>query len=188
MCLERNVGLLPNQRNGDPIMDGLMQNLQKTVVHLTSDVGMVMEIIRILSYGRGMISDANFMAVAVFPVVYEAMVCSPIKDMEVVCRVDNMVKGTLVATNNRVIINAYASDVDSTIFGYQDDTLVHRSSNTPIKIGDLVVITLTQVTKSQNMPHIIAIGILTSIATEADKQIYYDENRSSAPVLDEEFI
>lgn len=188
MCLERNVGLLPSQRKGEPIMDGLLQNLQKTVLHLTSDVGMVMEIIRILSYGRGMITDTNFSAVAVFPVVYEAIVCSPNKDMEVVCRVDNMVTGTLLVTNGRLKVSVYTSEIDPNIFSYEDGALVHLSSKAQIKIGDLMVVTLTQVTKSQNMPDISASGILTGVASEADKQLYYNENKSFAPVQNEDFI
>jgi len=180
---------MPDQRAGDPIEDGLLHNLQRMVEYQTSEVGMVMKVTRILSYGYGTVDTANFLGIAVFPVKYEAMVCCPSRGMHVVCRIDNIMEGTLVATNNRLVINSFLIDIDPSVFSYTEgDMLIHVASGERIKIGDIVVIVLTHVTRSKNMPNITAVGILSGMASEEMKQAYYQENRAFAPAVDEDYI
>src|SRR5581483_1684779 len=93
--LETKVSLLPEQIDGN-IDNHILQNLRTKIEGKTIDNGIVLKINRLIDYNYGVIDKANFMGTTVFHVKYECFICSPTKNLEMVCIVDNdKIKGYL---------------------------------------------------------------------------------------------
>ena len=101
--LETSVSLLPEQIDGN-IDDHLIKNLKAKVEGKSTENGIEIRVNRLIDYNYGMIDKSNFMGTTVYKVKYECFLCSPIKDLEMICVLDNIVKGFLIGRNGPVIV------------------------------------------------------------------------------------
>ena len=90
--LDAKISLLPSQINAD--MDKyLLENLKSKIEKKAIDYGIVLQINRLIDYDYGMIDKNNFQGTVVYNVKYECFICSPVKNFEIICVLDNIIKG-----------------------------------------------------------------------------------------------
>src|SRR3984885_9325397 len=104
--LETKVTLLPGQINAD--MGGI-----------------VLKVNEIVDYDYGIIDKINFMGSTVYNVKYKCFFCAPIANLELICSVDNIVKGFLVGHNGPIIIVVQLNNINIQQFEINDEKIIH---------------------------------------------------------------
>ena len=190
MALETQISIQPSQMDSN-MENHMLQNLKRSQEKYTSDVGIVMDVIRILDYGQGRISDANFLGIAVFPVRYEARVCCPTEETQLVCEITNIMVGNIAAINGPIKVNIYVQDLSSATFSHNHDQILHKKSNHILVTGDMIIVSLVRVASSKRLTSISTIGIMLDMASQDDKDTYIAQQASNQGKLlgdDTEFI
>lgn len=191
------VSLLPDQMNAD-IDDNLLFNLKKKIINKVISVGIVLKVIKIIDYDYGVIDKSNFMSCFVYNIKFDCYLCSPVKDNEIVCVVENIVKKLIFAKNGPVIVTIPHNSIDSQKFFIKDaNTVVHTKTNTPIKTGAFLKVLIASTRNNRGESQIIVIGKLLDMADKNDIASYNKDmeivNDSDAPFKinnddDDEFI
>ena len=163
--LETKVSLLPEQIDGD-IDDHILENLRAKIEKKTIEHGIVIRIIRLIDYNQGMIDKANFMGTTVFKTKYECLLCSPIKDLEMTCIVDNTVRGYLICRNGPVIAAIYIPTIDTHTFKVVDSKIKNISTGKEVGKGDHLKVSVISISTNLREKNIVAmckfLNVLTS--------------------------
>ena len=177
-----NVMVQPNQMNNNlylHIKDNLCKKVEKKCF---GNYGYVMNVIKVLKYERGEIVAENFSASANFDVTFSCRLCAPIKNTMITCEIKIINKNIIQLKNgppNRepLLVVVTSDRIDTELFSYNmHGYLQYKKNNTMhlLEQGDLVNILLEAVTFNDNDNKIIAIGYLSSLASENDKKNYYE--------------
>lgn len=177
--LETKITLLPEQLDGN-MDDHILKNLKGKVENRVIDAGIVIRVNRLLSYVNGTIDKSNFMGSTVIPVKYECLICSPIKDLETVCVLENNVKGFLIGKNGPLTCTVLYSNIDSQKFRIDKD---EKNNNKVIEIktkkelvtGMHLKVTIVSVSKKSNDKTMVAVCILNGVATPEEINLYNEE-------------
>ena len=172
--LETKVPLLPEQINGD-MNDTLLTNLKNQIEGKTSEHGIVLKVNNLVSYDYGLISKSNFMATTLYNVKYKCLLCSPTKNLEFTCVLDNIVKGILVGRNGPVTVAIQFSNIDSQKFKIDGDNIIDSQTNKSIKKGDHLKVSVINVKINLKETNITTICKLLSIASEKDIKKYKED-------------
>ena len=86
--LDTKVSLLPKQLDGD-IDNHLLKNLKVKMEGKNIDGGLVLKVNKLIGYHDGLIDKVNLMGTTVYHVDYDCYLCSPVKDLEIICVIDN---------------------------------------------------------------------------------------------------
>ena len=172
--LETKVSLLPEQISGE-MNDFLLTNLRNQVEGKTSEHGIVLKVNNLVSYDYGIISKSNFMATTLYNVKYKCLLCSPTKNLEFACVLDNVVKGILVGRNGPVTVAIQFSNIDSQKFKIDGDNIVDASTNKIIKKGDHLKVSVINVKINLRDTNITTICKLLNVASDKDVKKYKEE-------------
>lgn len=188
--LETKVSLLPEQIDGD--MDShLLKNLKAKIEGKTNESGIVLKINRLIDYSGGMIDKTNFMGVTVFPVKYECFICSPTKDLEMVCILENIVKGYLIAKNGPVVVAIQYNNIDNKKFEISDKNIILSKTKTPIKKGDYLKVSVISINNNLGEKNIVTMCKLLNLATKDEIKSFEEDQTlatNGSPDEDNEFI
>lgn len=165
--LKTTVSLLPEQINYS-LESHLLTNLKSKLEGKTIDNGIVMRIYRLIEYNNGLIDKINFMGIVVFTVVYECLLCAPIKDLEIVCLVENDIKGYLIARNGPVVVAIRHNNVDLNRFEINNSTIVHKQTTITVSKGSYLKVTIISINKNAGEKTILTACRLNNIATEEE--------------------
>lgn len=165
--LETKVSLLPEQINGS-FDTHLMENLKAKVERKSNENGIVLKVNRLIDYNYGMIDKANFMGTTVYQVKYECFLCSPVKDLEMVCILDNIVKGFLIGRNGPVTIAVQFNNIDIQKFGINGNNITHLKSKKIIQKGDYLKVTVININNNLGEENIMTICKLINLADKDD--------------------
>jgi DNA-directed RNA polymerase subunit E'/Rpb7 len=187
--LETKVPLLPNQIDGG-IDEHLLSNLREKVEGKTDENGIIMRVIKLIDYDYGMIDKSNFMATTVYRVKYECLLCSPIKDLEIICVVDNIIKGFLIAHNGPVYIAVRFDNIDAQRFHINGNNITHLKSKKIIQKGDHLKVSVININSNQGEKNMIAMCKLLDMADRDDIKRYENEQAliMSESIGNQEFI
>ncbi|MEM0354095.1 MAG: hypothetical protein QXW79_00800 [Thermoplasmata archaeon] len=188
--LETKVSLLPEQINQN-MDDHLLENLKAKVEKKTIDVGIVMRVNRIVDYEYGMIDKSNFMGTVVYNVKYECLICSPMKNMEIICVLDNIIKGYLIGRNGPVIVAVEFDNIDTQKFEISGNTVIHTKTKRQIRKGDYLKVSIINANNNMGEPNIVTICKLINFAEDDEIKKFEEDQRmiSSVPPDDmNEFI
>lgn len=172
--LETKVSLLPEHIDGN-IDDHIMDSLRAKIDGKTIENGIVIRIIRLIDYDYGIIGGANFMATTVYNVKYECLLCSPVKDLEIICSVHKIVKGFLICRNGPVVIAINISDIDTHTFNITGDKIKHISTNHIITHSDFLKVSVTSVANNPGDVNIVAMCKLLNIANKNEIKKFHEE-------------
>lgn len=165
--LETKVSLLPQQVDAD-MDDHMLENLRNKIEKKSIDNGIVLKINRIIDYDYGMIDKANFMGTTVYNVKYECFICSPTKNLEIVCVLDNIVKGYLIGHNGPVIVAIQFNNIDTQKFEIVDSTITHIKTKKSVKKGDHLKVSIIAVNNNLGEENIVTICKLLNLADQND--------------------
>lgn len=163
--LETKVSLLAKQVNADMdrhLLDNLRDKIEKKVI----DNGIVMRINRLIDYDYGVIDKSNFMGTTVYNVKYECFICSPTKNLEIVCVVDNIIRGYLIGRNGPVIIAISTNNIDTQKFSINGDTIINIKTKNAIQKGDYLKVSIINVNINLGELHIVVLCKLLNMATK----------------------
>ena len=185
--LETKISLLPEQINGD-IDDHILENLKTKIDTKSIENGIVIRIIKLIDYDYGMIDKANFMGTTVYKVRYECLLCSPIKDLEMICVVDNIVKGFLVCRNGPIFAAVQFSNIDTHIFKIDNDKIYHIQTNKEIKKSDHLKVSIININNNLGERNIVAVCKLLNIGSKSDIKKFKEEQELIENVVDDDNI
>lgn len=169
--LETKVSLFPEQINGN-MDDHILENLKAKIEGKSIDNGFVLKINRLISYEYGMIDKANFMGITVFPVNYECFICSPTKDLEIVCVLESIIKGFLFARNGPVIVAIQFNNIDTQKFEISEQNILYTKTKNPIKRGDYLKVSIININNNLGEKEITTICKLLNLANKDEIQSY----------------
>lgn len=152
--------------------DHILENLKAKIEGKTIDNGIVLKINRLISYEHGIIDKANFMGTTVFPVKYESFICSPTKDLEIVCVLENIVKGFLIARNGPVIVAIQFNNIDPQRFEVNGNNIVYTTTKKPIEKGDYLKISIISINNNLGEKDIVTMCKLLNLANKDEIQSY----------------
>ena len=122
-----------------------------------------------------MIDKSNFMGTIVFSIKYEAFVCAPIKDLEIICTVENIIKGYIICQNGPLKVAIEFSKIDNHKFEISGNDIIDRATNATIKKGDHLRVSIINIESHKGEKNILAICKLLNIADENDIKKYEQE-------------
>jgi DNA-directed RNA polymerase subunit E'/Rpb7 len=169
--LEEKVSLLPEQIDGN-MDDHILENLKAKIQGKTIDNGIVLKINRLIDYNYGMIDKANFMGTTVFSVKYECFICSPTKDLEIICMLDNIIKGYLIAKNGPVIAVIQFNNIDIQKFEISGSTIISSKTKIPIEKGNYLKVSIISININLGEKTIVTMCKLLSLASKDEIQLY----------------
>ncbi|XWV26226.1 putative DNA-directed RNA polymerase subunit [Tupanvirus soda lake] len=169
--LDTKVSLFPEQIDGN-MDDHILENLKAKIEGKSIDNGIVLRINRLISYDYGMIDKANFMGTTVFPVKYECFVCSPTKDLEIVCVLENIVKGFLIAKNGPVIIAIQFNNIDTQKFEISGNNILYTKTKKPVEKGDYLKVSIININNNLGEKNIVTMCKLLNLANKDEIQSY----------------
>ena len=172
--LETKVSLLPEQIDGN-IDEHILTNLKSKIQGKTIDNGIVIKISKLIDYDYGMIDKANFMGTTVFNVKYECFICSPTKNLEIICILENIVKGYLIAKNGPIIIVIDINNIDTQIFGINNNNVIFSKTKIPIAKGEYLKVSIINIDNNLGEKTIIAICKLLNMANDNEIKSFEED-------------
>lgn len=190
--LETKVSLLPEQIDGN-IDNHLLTNLKAKSEGKTGENGIVIKITKIINYDYGMITKTNFMASTVYNVKYECFLCSPVKDLEMICVVNNLIKGYIISKNGPIIAVIQFNNIDTQKFEISNDTIINIKTKREIKVDDYIKVSVINVTNNLGEAEMVAMCKLINFADKNEIEKFKNEQNllkddSITNILDDEFI
>jgi DNA-directed RNA polymerase subunit E'/Rpb7 len=172
--LETKVSLFPEQIDGN--MDNhILENLKAKIEGKSIDNGIVLKINRLISYEYGMIDKANFMGTTVFPIKYDCFICSPTKDLEIVCVLENIVKGFLIGRNGPVIVAIQFNNIDTQRFEINGNNIQYCKTKKPIEKGDYLKVSIISINNNLGEKDIVTMCKLINLANKDEIQSYQQD-------------
>ena len=172
--LETKVSLLPEQIDGN-MDDHILENLKAKIEGKTIDNGIVLKINKLIDYSYGMIDKANFMGTTVFPVKYECFICSPTKDLEIICVLENIVKGYLIAKNGPIIVVIQFNNIDMQKFEISGNTIITKSK-VPIEKGNYLKVSIISINNNIGEKNIVTMCKLLNMANK-DEILLFEKDQ-----------
>lgn len=161
--LETKVSLLPEQINGN-MDEHLYENLRSKIEGKTIDSGIVLKVIKLIDYNYGIIDKSSFMGTVVFNVTYECFICSPTKNLEIICLLENIVKGYLIARNGPVIAAIQFNNIDTQKFEISGNNIIISKTKLPIQKGDYLKVSIINLNSNLGEKNIVTMCKLLDIA------------------------
>jgi DNA-directed RNA polymerase subunit E'/Rpb7 len=174
--LDTKVSLLPNQINGN-IDDHILDNLKAKMEGKSNEFGIIIKINHIIFYDYGIIPKSNFSTTVVYHVTFECLLCSPNKNLEVICVVDNIIKGFLICRNGPVRIAIQFNNIDFQKFEVKGDNIIYLKSKSEIVKGDYLKIVIINVNYNIGQNYIVTIGKLLDMASETEIATFEEEQK-----------
>lgn len=172
--LETKVSLLPEQITGD-IDNFILENLKQKIDSRSTENGIVIRINRLIDYDYGIIDKTHFMGTTVYKVKYECLLCSPVKDLEMICVVENIIKGFLISKNGPVYSAIQFSNIDFTTFEIVGDEIKHIATGRLIKKQDHLKVSIININNNTDEGNIMAMCKLLNFATKAEIKKFNEE-------------
>ena len=169
--LDTKVSLFPEQIDGN-MDDHILENLKAKIEGKSIDNGIVLKINRLINYDYGMIDKVNFMSTCVFFVKYECFICSPTKDLEIVCILENIVKGFLIARNGPVIVAIQFNNIDTRRFEISGNNIIYTKTKKPIEKNDYLKVSVISINNNLGEKDIVTMCKLINLANKEEIQSY----------------
>lgn len=173
--LESTISLLPEQLDGN-MDDHMLSNLKTKIEGKTIDSGIVLKINKLVDYNYGIIDKVNFMGTTVYSVKYECFICSPTKDLEIICVLDYIVKGYLIGRNGPVIVAIQFNNIDTSKFEIRNDSVIYSKTKAGIKKGDHLKVSIININNNLGETKIVTMCKLLNLADKEEvKQFEKDQ-------------
>jgi DNA-directed RNA polymerase subunit E'/Rpb7 len=161
----------------------LRQNLEKKIKYSIEGKCITEGFIRpktveIVSYSCGLVKDDHIE----FHVIYQCLVCNPIKDMEVVCRVKNITKAGIHAE-----VRDNEDNVPITVFVARDHNYTNKMFD-EVEKDAIIRVKIIGVRFELNDPSITAIAYLMKERVAEEKEEAVNENAELIAKAEERYI
>jgi DNA-directed RNA polymerase subunit E'/Rpb7 len=173
MELHSLVIIQPYQLNNELYLH-LKNNLIKTVVNKCNNVGYICKVNEIISYKDGKVEAEDFSGNIIFDVTFNANICIPIKDTNIVCKIESIHKQLIIGNNGPIKCIIKTNDIDQDNFEITGNgNIMVKLFNKSLQINDHVIINIRSHKSYVGDDKIGVMGYIYNIATEDDIKNYY---------------
>jgi DNA-directed RNA polymerase subunit E'/Rpb7 len=173
MELHSLVSIQPHQLNNELYLH-LKNNLIKTVVNKCNNIGYICKVNEIISYKDGKVEAEDFSGNIVFDVTFNANICIPIKDTNIVCKIESIHKQLIIGNNGPIKCIIKTNDIDQDYFNVVGNgSIMIKLYNKPLQINDYVIISIRSHKSYVGDDKIGVMGYIYNMATEEDIKNYY---------------
>ena len=169
--LEEKISILPEQINGN-LEQNMLHNLKEKLEGFSTNKGIIMKVLKILSYDYGFIDQDNLTASVLYNVKYEAYICSPTNGLEVICMVQKIINGYIFALNGPLMIVISTLNLDSEQFTNYNGEITINSTKKKIKVDDLIKVHINSININLGEKTIMAMCKLINLASEKEINKY----------------
>jgi DNA-directed RNA polymerase subunit E'/Rpb7 len=146
----------------------LKNNLIQKVEKRCSGAYYVSKVREITKYEDGEMRSEDFSGDVQFKVTYNARICIPTIGSNVVCKIDNLIKLVIMASNGPLTCSIKISEtnIDQNVFTIQNaDKIISKKTNKELAIGDYIKVTITNHKIFPGQEYIAAFAKIYDIAT-----------------------
>jgi DNA-directed RNA polymerase subunit E'/Rpb7 len=191
--LSSTVILYPHQMN-EKLYINLKKNLEEKVTNKCfNKFGFIVKIIEILTYGLPIIEAENIDSSAVFSINFSCKICLPMKNMQIICQIQQFNKLLLIGVNGPISVVITNTRINESIF-FKDNNGNIKYKNAAgessyLKAKDYIKVIIQTVKFFDGDEKITTIGFLNDMATEEEIQTYFEHiYEETSPVDYEEHI
>lgn len=172
------VPLYPWQLNNELYLN-LKKNLIKKREKKCIGAGYICKINNIIKYD-GYVIPEDLTGDVTFNVTYNAKVCVPIVGTQIVAKIEQIIKLVIMVVNGPISGIIKFADLNNNIFTINDaNEIIHKKTNTPLKIGDHVKMIVKSKRSYNGETNIGVLGFINDIATadeiKANMYVDYDD-------------
>lgn len=171
--LAARVCLKPNQLNND-IYINMKNNLKNNLEGKCNKYGFIKKIHKILEHKDGVIYPEDLSGSVMYDVKYSTMVCLPLENTNIVCKITNVENNLFTATNGPVLFILKQIDMDNEVFGLDKGNVVVKKEGKKLEIGDYVIVYVRNKRFYTGDNIIISIGRLLNIASQEEVDKYFN--------------
>jgi len=172
--LDTTVSILPSQISAD-LDKHIIENLTSKVKLKTTEYGIIMKIYRLIDYGYGLIDGTNLTGSIVYNVKYECILCHPEQNLEIVCVIDNIIKGYILGSNGPITTAIRINTIDTNTFNVNNDIITHKKSGKKIEKKSFIKVSIINKKSDLGEETIIATCKLLELATDAEIKHYNND-------------
>lgn len=169
--LQEKVTIAPNQINAQ-ITDHIFNNLKANIEGKSNENGIVLKVNKLIKHDLGKIDRVNLTSKVDYLVTYECYLCSPIKDLEIVCELENNVKGYLIGKNGPIVVVVQLNNIDNQRFELKNSNVYHIPTEKELKIGDYLKVSIINISNNSGENKILALCKLINMATKDEIENY----------------
>lgn len=171
------VPIQPYQMNNELYLH-LKNNLKHQVENKCNNIGYICRVNEIVNYDIGYIEPEDFTGNVLFDVTFNAQICIPIKNTNIVAKIESIHKQLIIANNGPIKCIIKTNDINNEHFlvSPQNNKIIIRSNNVPLNMNDYVVINIRSQKSYVGEDKIGVMGYILNIASsEERKQFYYSD-------------
>lgn len=186
------IVLFPWQLNNELYLH-LKKNIKNKVEKRCIDVGYVCKINDIVSYKEGYLLPEDLTGNITFKITYNAKVCVPIPNTQIVCKIDQIIKSVIMAKNGPLVGIIKFTDINTNIFNINNNgNIIYKKTNKILVSGDHIKVTVRSKRSYSGDNHVGIVGFIDDIASNDDVNAYmykeYDEDINEIEVVTSKMI
>ena len=170
--LTTSIAIEPILLNNN-LYNNLKDKLKDKVLNKCLQLGFVTNVYNISHYSNGILIPENFSGDILFNIKYNARLCYPIKNTNIVAKIINITKVLIVAANGPIVVIIKINNFDNTNLKKNNKNEITYSNNL-LKLEDDIIINIENININDKDTRILVLGKLINIANENDTKIGYD--------------
>ena len=170
--LTTSILLKPNLLNNN-LYNNLKNKLQDKLLNKCLEIGFITNIYSISNFSNGKLIPEKFTGEILFDVKYNARLCFPIKNTNIVGKIINITKVLIIAENGPIIIIIKINNFDSMNFEKNIKNEITYKQNS-LKLNDHIICQIENTNINDKDSRIIVLAKLINMATEEESKLAYD--------------
>ena len=167
------VVLYPYQLNNE-IYFHLKNNLKKQIENKCNNIGYICKINELIEYNHGYVEPEDFSGNILYNVVFNATVCIPVKDTEIICKVDTIHKQLIIATVGPIKCIIKTTEINLDKFEIQSNgNIINKLYNKVIKVNDYIRVIIKSHKSYVGEDKIGVMGYINDIPTQEEIKTYF---------------
>nr|QBK89055.1 MAG: DNA-directed RNA polymerase II subunit 7 [Mimivirus LCMiAC02] len=179
---------LPSNYYDNKIYYNLKKILEKKLVgRCYKKYGFIVKIYEMLTYEGGIIDHESLKASAKFNITFSCKLCQPIKNTQIICQVEGINPAIVLVENGPIVVAIPPHKINEDVFFTDtDDNMRYKIGQTSkiLKQKDFVKVTISRVAYHNKDDRIRTIGFLDDIATEKEKNIFFQDQYEESKFVD----
>lgn len=174
--LTTTVSLEPNLLNNN-LYNNLKDKLKDKVLNKCLELGFITNVYSISYYSNGILIPENFSGNILFNIKYNARLCYPIKNTNIVAKIHNITKVLIVAVNGPIVVIIKINNFDNTKLKKNNKNEITYNNNL-LKLDDDIIVNIENININDKDTRILVLGKLLNIANENDIKLGYDNENT----------
>lgn len=169
----------------DQMDEKLYNNLKLNLVNVYKgycykEYGYIVDIIKILEKEPGRCETEDLSGCARFNVTYACVLCRPLKDKYLVCKIETMTKALVLARNGPIVVIIIPDKINDKNFVTINNGIRYKETPASNKLvnmlkDDIVKVKILSISLKDKADNINVIGYLDDMASKSEMKLFYDD-------------